>query len=79
MQKEMYRLVRSSLMFPVLIRYSGATVTTTKVEGMCVYIVPPTSGENMLYLRKFSSILVSSLTDTGDDWTEQEERSIMGI
>ena len=41
--KRNVRLVTFSLMFPVLIRH--ATVTTMKVEGMCVYIVPPTSGK----------------------------------
>ena len=45
---------------------------------VCVYCAT-NERENMLYLHQFSSFLVSSLTDTGDGWTEQEGRSIMEI
>jgi hypothetical protein len=33
----------------------------------------------MDYLRKSSSYCVSSLADTGSDWTAQEERALLEI
>jgi hypothetical protein len=45
---------------------------------VCVYCAT-NERENMHYLRKFSSFCISSLADTGSDWTEQQERALLGI
>jgi len=33
----------------------------------------------MAYLRKVSSFYMSSLAETGSDWTEQDERALLGL
>jgi len=48
------------------------------IGDVCVYCATNERG-NLGYLRKFSSFLVSSLADTGSDWTEHEERAILEI
>ena len=45
---------------------------------ICVYCAT-NERENLDYLRKFSHFLVSSLAETGSDWTEPEERAMLGI
>jgi hypothetical protein len=63
-------------MFPLLMRYVGVTIT--KAEETCVYCAN-NERENMLFLRTLSHLLLSSLADSGGDWTEQEERLMLEI
>ena len=48
------------------------------VGDLCLYCAT-SERENMDYVRKASGFLASSLEDTGSDWTEQEERAMLGI
>jgi len=48
------------------------------VGDLCLYCAT-NERENMAYVRKASGFLASSLADTGSDWTEQEERAMLGI
>jgi len=45
---------------------------------VCVYCAT-NERENMDYLRTCARFLVSSLEDTGSDWTEQDERAVLEI
>lgn len=45
---------------------------------VCVYCAT-NERENMLFLRTLSHLLLSSLAESGSDWTEQEERLMLEI
>ena len=45
---------------------------------LCVYCAT-NERENMLFLRTLSHLLLSSLAESGSDWTEQEERLMLEI
>jgi hypothetical protein len=45
---------------------------------VCVYRAAD-ERENMDYLRKSASFCMSSLAETGSDWTEQDERALLEI
>jgi len=45
---------------------------------VCVYCAT-NERENMAYLRQVSRVYMSSLAETGSDWTAQDERALLGL
>ena len=48
------------------------------VGDVCLYCAT-NEREDLRYLRQLSHLLVSSLADTGTEWTEHEERALLEI